>query len=287
MSKELYRYISFEDFINLTINNKDRFVRPFYWHDKYEGFLFSHIETPENVYQIVREMYNNLCPRNYYAIPYNYFLMWHSKWFTYAQCWSRHSETDTMWRCYSYGNRAVRIKTNYNKLLDHTKKVFPKEKKFNVYLQKVKYDLNKKSAFKQQINHIINSHFTHEIYFHKRPAFSHEGEYRLLIEDNSSYYVEELSSWAVRFNIKEQVKNKSDDEIIQYLTELICAQRIEWSCFNNENVRIEDAGNILEFIEDVMVHPLAQKWYVDIIRDICQSKKIKFEGQSKIYSLIT
>lgn len=31
MRKHLYRFISFEDFINLVINNKDRFVRPSIW----------------------------------------------------------------------------------------------------------------------------------------------------------------------------------------------------------------------------------------------------------------
>lgn len=96
VNTKLFRYISFEDFINLTINNKDRFVRPSSWEDKYEGDLFSHMETPEDVHQIVSEMYYNLCPRNYYAIPDNYFRMWHSKWFTYAQCWSKHPETDAM-----------------------------------------------------------------------------------------------------------------------------------------------------------------------------------------------
>ena len=49
MSKRLYRYISFEDFVNLLINNKDRFVRPASWEDKYEGYLFSHIETKEEI----------------------------------------------------------------------------------------------------------------------------------------------------------------------------------------------------------------------------------------------
>lgn len=31
-----------------------------------------------------------------------------------------------------------------------------------------------------------------------------------------------------------------------------------------------------------MVHLLAPKWYVDIIRDICEIRKIKFDGQSEI-----
>lgn len=285
MRRKLFRYISFEDFINLAINNKDRYVRPSSWEDKYEGYLFSRMETPEDVYQIVKEMYYNVCPRNYYAIPDNYFRMWHSKWFTYAQCWSKHPETDAMWRCYSYENRAIRIRTREDKLLDHTKKVFPNEEQFSVYLNKVSYDLNKSFTLEQQISQMKDSLLAHETYFHKRHVFSHEGEYRLLIADNSLYSAETLSGIGVKFKIEEQVKGKSDEEIIDYLTEKICAQRANWNRSSDSNVRIEDAGNISEFLEGVMVHPMAPPWYVDIVRDICQSRSIKFDGQSEIYAL--
>lgn len=44
-------------------------------------------------------------------------------------------------------------------------------------------------------------------------------------------------------------------------------------------------GDISEFLEGVMVHPVAPKWYVDIIEEICKSKKFKFDGQSEIYKL--
>ena len=71
MSIELCRYISFEDFVNLVINNKDRYVRPSSWDDRLEGYLFSHMETPEDVRQIVSEMYYKLCLGNYFAIPDN------------------------------------------------------------------------------------------------------------------------------------------------------------------------------------------------------------------------
>ena len=57
----------------------------------------------------------------------------------------KHPETDAMWRCYSNGNRAIRIRTKDDKLLSHTKKVFSEEEQFSVYLEKVNYDLNKKS----------------------------------------------------------------------------------------------------------------------------------------------
>ena len=217
MRKHLYRFISFEDFINLVINNKDKFVRPSVWDDGYEGYLFSSLDSPEDVRHIVSEMYYNLCPRNYYAIPDNYFRMWHSKCFTYAQCWSEHRETDAMWRCYSYGNRAIRIRSRADKLLAHVKSIFQENSGFTVYLRKVSYDLNKRSNIEQQIAQMGDSKLTHETYFHKRPAFKHEKEVRLLIADTSLYIRENLSSLGVKWNIAEQVMGKNDEEIIEML----------------------------------------------------------------------
>lgn len=282
---ELFRYIGLEDFINLAINNKEKFVRPSSWDDKYEAYLFSYMETPEDVRRIVSEMYYNFCRENYYAIPDNYFEMWRSKWFSYAQCWSKHPETDAMWRCYSYGNRAIRIRTTYDNLLTHAKKVFPEEKQFKVYLKEVVYDLNKKSALRQQFIQMQKSLLPHETYFHKRPAFEHEGEYRLLIVDKNSSGVDNLSSLGVKFKIGEKVRSKSDEEIIDYLTEKICVRRVDWNITDKDNVRIENAGDISEFLKGVMVHPLAPEWYVNIIKDICELKKIEFDGQSDIYTL--
>lgn len=69
----------------------------------------------------------------------------------------------------------------------------------------------------------------------------------------------------MKFKIEEQVKNKTDEEIIEYVTNKICAQRPDWSRNGDNNVRIEDAGDISEFLEGAMVHPLAPQWYVDII----------------------
>lgn len=285
MSKKLYRYVSFEDFVNLVVNNNDRFVRPICWDDKCEGYLFSHMKELEDVHKIVEEMYYKVCRRNYYAIPDNYFKMWHSKSFSYAQCWSKHEETDAMWRCYSYGNRAIRIKTSDEKLLAHAKRIFSDPQTFSIHLKEVIYDLDKKVAIDQQIAQMKDSGLAHETYFHKRPVFCHEGEYRLLIVDNRLFGASRLSSFGVKHKIEEQMENKSDEERIDFLTEKICSQRAEWNISDNTNVRIEKADDILEFIESIMVHPLAPKWYVDIVKDICNLREIKFDGQSKIYEL--
>ena len=58
-------------------------------------------------------------------------------------------------------------------------------------------------------------------------ASKHEGEYRLLIADNSLFNADGLSSFGVKFKIEEQVKNKTEEEIIDYLTEKIYEQRAD------------------------------------------------------------
>lgn len=124
-----------------------------------------------------------------------------------------------------------------------------------------------------------------ETYFHKRPVFKHEGEYRLIIADNRTFSVEYLSAIMAKDQVKNNIKDEMPpEEIVKCLTESIIDKRREWNKPENDII-IEDAGNISEYIESVMVHPLAQDWYVEIIKDICAAKKIKFEGKSKIYMI--
>lgn len=80
---------------------------------------------------------------------------------------------------------------------------------------------------------------------------------------------ESWSSLGVKFKIEKRVEDKTEEEIIDYLTEKISTHRASWGRSIDTNVRIEDAGNISEFLEGVMVHPLAPKWYVDIVQEIC------------------
>ena len=91
-------------------------------------------------------------------------------------------------------------------------------------------------------------------------------------------------SYGVKHKIEEHVKNKTDEEIIDYLTDKIYEQRADWKK-DMGNIRIEDAGDISEYVEGVMVHPLAPEWYTNIIKDICLKNNIKFDGQSRIYEL--
>lgn len=59
MRKHLHRFISFEDFINLVINNKDKSVRLSVWDDGYEDYLFSSLDSPEDVRHTKRNLFHN------------------------------------------------------------------------------------------------------------------------------------------------------------------------------------------------------------------------------------
>lgn len=285
MDKKLYRFIGFEDFVNLMINKKDRFAHPTSWDDKYEGFLFSHMEDEADVRNIVKIMYDILCVGNYDAIIKNYYNLWSGKWFTYGQCWSSHKETDAMWRCYSYGNKAVRLRTTESKLLKHVKTEFPAEEKYDVCLQKVKYDLKKNNTLEQQIVQMKVSKNPLEAYYHKRNVFSHESEYRLLVRNNQYYWFDSSSYKRAKFQIDEEIVGKNEEEIIDMLVDEIIKYRYQWNeKIDCRDMKIIDATNVSEFIDGVMIHPSAPDWYVSIIKDICSLTKIKFDGKSQIYT---
>lgn len=52
-------------------------------------------------------------------------------------------------------------------MLAHTKKIFSEEEQYSVYLEKVNYDLDKKSIVEQQISQMKDSLLAHETYFPK------------------------------------------------------------------------------------------------------------------------
>ncbi len=41
-----------------------------------------------------------------------------------------------------------------------------------------------------------------------------------------------------------------------------------------------------KYISGVKVHPMAEKWYMELIKELCEEKKIKFEGQSNLYGRV-
>ncbi len=286
----LYRYISFEDFVNLVVLKKDRYNYPANWDDGYEGFLFSNMETEDEIKTLVSIMYKGIFSENYNAVIDNVLNMSKYKLTTHAQCWTTHAESDAMWQIYSYQNKAVRIKTNYDKLLAHAKKIYPKNP---VVLEEIIYDADKLMDVQSQIDLMRDSRKVYETYLHKRPAFSHESEYRILvgpIDFITEADANTIKSCQRQVDVFVATVKPSTDEIIIKMTELlhyICNNSIRKNILEEKKkyMLLMRDKHITDFIEGVMVHPNAEDWYVNIIKELCEVHKLNFEGQSQIYKL--
>ena len=42
-------------------------------------------------------------------------------------------------------------------------------------------------------------------------------------------------------------------------------------------------AHIPDFVEGVLVHPMAPDWYVEVVGEFCKRNNLPFEGKSKLY----
>lgn len=253
MLEYLYRYISFESFVGLVQNKALTFVLPESWEDPKEGSaFFEFLNSLEDVFEKI------LC----YSI-YNK---------TFGQCWTKLSESDAMWRIYSYNNRAVQIKVDTDKLfLLKDVRIVPVE-----YTDSYEIDSSKKiESFYQSLAV-------------KRIAFQHEDEVRLIVnykfksDDDFENHAKALLSFS---------KHPQWEELLESLYPgMPIEKQIEEAAkmlnVGNERQNTLDVSfeNIPKFIAGVKVHPMAPDWYVDVVREYCNRNSITFDGKSSLYS---
>ena len=112
----LYRIICLEAFVDILHNRRERYVRPDTWEDTFEGYLYSKLYDEGERKNLIRDIYYNVCPRNYKATIDNILKLEHAKWFVYGQSWSTMDESDAMWRVYSYNKHSIQIKNVKSKM---------------------------------------------------------------------------------------------------------------------------------------------------------------------------
>lgn len=249
----LYRYISFETFVGMIQKKALTFVLPSVWDDPQEESPFM---------QLVKEKES--------VIEKAFYLATHNK--VYAQSWSELSESDAMWRIYAYGNRALRIKIEKESivLLD------------DVVSIPVTYSDEKFDLIAEDENVFLSS------MAYKRTAFSHEKEVRLI----KRYRYKDKTD--AEMHIKALMVINEHPQQIEVLDSMFPGMTFEEKL--HEIVSMLNVGNerkvsldisyahIPDFIEGVMVHPIAPDWYVDIVQEFCQRNGIPFEGKSKLYA---
>ena len=250
----LYRYISFESFVGLIQEQALTFVLPEVWDDPKENAAFLELVKNEE--------------SEYAKIAH---LIIRDK--TYCQCWSLLSESDAMWRIYSYNNRAVQIRTSHEKIkllndIDIVTVTYSDNLNLDNYG-------NKKDAFLKALGI-------------KRTAFEHEKEVRLInhyrFKDDADFEKQVKAFLAVHkhpqmVRIFESLNSGEPlEETIENCIELLNLGTLK------KPVKKISFKHIPNFIEGVKVHPLAPDWYVDVVKEYCSRNNISFDGKSKLYS---
>ena len=268
MGKEeetVYRYISFEQLVDLQQKQALTFVLPEIWEDPTEKIIFDRIIE--------------LLDDQYMAIQLNIY-----KSQTFCQCWTTLAESDAMWRIYAFGNKSIRISAYRSDLLNLEK---------SLVLKDVTYtdeDIEKPQALERddpeygaKIGQIVLDSLTR-----KRTVFSHEKEVRLIcpspIGDGAmeiiDYYIAFFTSIGDTEMIKRLCQEKHtidpyDESQVQHLLNIGDGRRI------TKDISFSKCPYL---IKGVMVHPLAPDWYVDTVKIFCNNHSIPFEGKSKLYS---
>lgn len=183
--KSLYRFISLPSFVNLVEHKKERYVNPCTWEDTCEGYLLRLLEKKGNIEDVLMELMNTFSRGNPEAATKNYFKLWCARWLCYGQCWTTMMESDALWRIYSYDRMSIRIETNEEEI----KSLFSNQNISDSYIVRIddiRYDLDADQQFKtfsELMQDVYDSKHITEPYYHKREAFKHEYETRVILLD--------------------------------------------------------------------------------------------------------
>lgn len=249
----LYRYISFETFVGMIQSKALTFVLPELWDDPKEGESFEYyVGQTENIYEQM--------------------LFWSIYYKTYCQCWTTLAESDAMWRIYSYGNRAIRIRIKHDSvdLLDGVQAI------------KVEYTDSLECKFQKGLKYYLKS------LSQKRTAFEHEKEVRLI------KHYQFLNTDDLRRHIDAWCASVGHPKSIDFAEKLFPGQPLEEKSKSISKLLNIGKGarktidvsfsHVPDFIAGVLVHPFAPEWYVRIVQEYCTKNKIPFEGKSTLYS---
>ncbi len=284
----LYRFISFPAFVNLVEKQVERYVSPISWEDTYEGYLLRLIKK-NDIKEVIKELMNTISPNNPEAALKNYVKLQSALRFSYGQCWTMLEESDALWRIYSYDKMAVRIETDEGQI----RSLLSNEKNYSINICEVKYDLAgdcKKIPFTELLAEIENTAQIIEPFFHKRKAYEHEHEKRVIIFDifNSTLRIGfSLRVAKLNAGLKNKGKSLSRQEQTEAMLKEISSMM---SLFSPEKAPKElffPIPNLKAYIKSVMVHPQAEEWIVSLVGTICKRTGLCFKGKSNMYECIS
>ncbi|WP_034442366.1 hypothetical protein [Butyrivibrio sp. AE2032] len=276
---DLYRIVSFESFVNLCMQKKERFVNPIdCWEDTHEGYMLHKLDTRSGIEEVTKVLYNDFFDHDIDLTVSNLVKLQRARFTCYGQCWSQLKDSDALWRIYSYNRHAVQIRSSS---LDIKKMINEKHKDIvSVRVGKVYYG----NDYKDLSKILYSGSKTDAPFFYKRKEFQHEKEYRVMLQltnERKEYY--KLASMIIRNNAK-RVKTSDDVQgIVDSAMDLMEKHGFNFYRSSFPKELFVDIDNIANYVLGVRVHPQAEAWYVELIKTICNANGLLFEGQSELY----
>ncbi|MDO5521484.1 MAG: hypothetical protein Q4G58_13415 [bacterium] len=274
MSESLYRFISFDSFINLLVSQKTRYINPLLWKDSYESVVYRQMMDEQTNKEMIRYYYEKI--KDPKKVVELYSKLWYEKTCSFAKCMTKTNENDSMWRIYRYNDKSVRIEITYDSLEECIKQ-YPE---YMLVLQDIVYDEENCKPTKAWILDTMSSE-NQSIYnfCHKRGLFMHENEKRVLILDKSrSSEFECLVNTIAPCDPCETCEDEVITQIQSCIKSITSFQRIQEEIFLHIDPK--------RYIKSVLVNPFAEEHFIEIVKTMCINFGITgFQGKSNLYEL--
>lgn len=278
---DLYRITSLEGLLSLLLTHEERYVNPIdCWEDTYEGYYLHMLDSHESSQMVIRRLYDEVCDGDLDLTLFLYTKLQRSRFLCYGQCWSRLKDSDALWRVYSYGNKAVQLVSSKERIEGM---IGGSDWEGKVRVGNISYDLDDGGSELSRV--VRKGTWADAPFFHKRPAFKHEEETRVLLRDSktsdsfAAFQRERLRSVYDRTSPTLPVEAriaKASRQLFGSGEDAMLKQIFEKSV----KVTVPD---VRSYLKGVRVHPFADAWYVGTVELLCEAHGVTFLGQSDLY----
>jgi len=308
-NQKLYRFIPFSELVDICENPGQLILKsPRLWDDNFEGYFYKKLMNTEGMIEIFNKLKllikesdcdinamgeNVSMTLNITTVSEKAILamLRYSALYYLVFCisWSKKNESDALWRIYNYNNRSIRISSRISNF------------------KKLKYITFSKIAY---INSLDDNNIIDEVIFRdiekdvvsfrifkpfcsKRKAFLHEVEVRMFYfhelprDPIFKLYRTKSHTSSVLNYIKDNISNCIDQKgnlITSLYKNLLDYYLDSFKSENTAGINLSKKGlTPNDIVDDVMIHPLAPKYYVKIIKKYCERFDLNFLGKSKLY----
>lgn len=262
----IYKYMTFEQFVDLIENKRLYLTRIDLWEDCWEGIYYKRLlEYVLNTLKALPKVKREAMQGN---IEQELVL---TKKRIYGQSWTLlDKESDAMWRIYSQQKTGIRIKIkleNVKKCIEEMILLEPyrsivEDKEVNH--KEISYKEPNYEDYKIKESTKLNSFtFDSELLYFKRKEFEHEKEYRF------SVGLDRIKM--LYLGTKEN--NMGERSLFQEVVEKIKTEKVIYYSIPNN------------YIEEIFLDPRATNYFEETFNMYCKNRKLSNYSKSKLYTI--